>query len=286
MTGAIATVRDVAALRAAVRAWRARGERVALVPTMGALHEGHLRLVDVARSHAERVVTSIFVNPLQFGANEDLARYPRTEAADAAALAARRCDLLYAPGVEAIYPAGFRTTVHVADLGGPMEGEARPGHFDGVATVVAKLLTQAAPDIAVFGEKDYQQLQVIRRMAADLDLPTAILGVPTVRDSDGLALSSRNAYLSAEQRSVAAALPRIMRETMQAIAAGKRATAALVDGRVALLASGFDTVDYLDLRDAETLAPVQRLDRGARLFAAARLGTTRLIDNLAHDAER
>lgn len=274
-------VRDVAALRAAVAAFRNAGESVALVPTMGALHAGHLALVAAARTRATRVVASIFVNPAQFGPGEDLAAYPRREPEDEAALTAAGCDLLWAPGVAAIYPDGFATTIRVGGVGEGLEGAARPGHFDGVATVVAKLLNQVRPDAALFGEKDYQQLSVIRRLVADLDIAVDIVAVPTVRDSDGLALSSRNAYLSGDERTAAAALPAALREAADALAAGGEIAAALARARDRLTNAGFAPIDYVALCDPVTLAPLDHLDGEARLLAAARLGRTRLIDNMA-----
>ncbi|MCA3255695.1 MAG: pantoate--beta-alanine ligase, partial [Alphaproteobacteria bacterium] len=233
------------------------------------------------RARADRVVATIFVNPKQFGANEDLSRYPRQEAADAAALEAAGCDLLFAPGVEEMYPAGFATNVSVVGVTGPLEGASRPGHFDGVATVVTKLLNQAGADIAIFGEKDYQQLLTIKRLARDLDIPTAILGHPTVREADGLALSSRNAYLSPAERAAAAALPRAMAAVRDGLEAGGDAASLIAAAVAELTAAGFSPVDYLTLADAETLQPIDRLDRPARLLAAARMGATRLIDNIA-----
>ena len=274
------TIRDLAGLRAAVAAWRAAGQRIALVPTMGALHAGHLALVEAARRPGTRVVVSIFVNPKQFGAGEDLSRYPRREASDARMLAEGGCDLLWAPDAAAMYPDGFATTVSVAGVSEPLEGAARAGHFDGVATVVLKLFSQVAPDVAVFGEKDFQQLAVVRRMAADLDLAVEIAGVPTQRDDDGLALSSRNLYLLPDERERAVALPRALGVAARAVARGDDAAAATADARASLEAAGF-AVDYLALADAETLLPDPAPDRPRRLLAAARLGTTRLIDNLA-----
>lgn len=284
----IDTVRTVAALRARIAAWRAQaqgdaGATVALVPTMGALHNGHLALVHAARTRAKHVIVSLFVNPTQFGPNEDFTRYPRDEMADARALAAVKADLLYAPGAEEIYGEGFATTVTVGgEVSTDLEGAARPHHFVGVATVVSKLLNQAQADFAFFGEKDYQQLLVVRRLAADLDIPTRIVGVPTVRDVDGLALSSRNAYLSADERKIAPILYRTLRELGAAIEAAQGPTVVLIDrARASLLTAGFASIDYIELRDAETLAPVDSNDRPARLLAAVRLGKTRLIDNLA-----
>jgi pantoate--beta-alanine ligase len=273
-------VRTPPALRARLQAWRERRERVALVPTMGALHEGHLSLIRLARAQAERVVCSIFVNPKQFGPAEDLDAYPRQEDADARLLAAERCDLLYAPGPEAMYPPGFATTVSVAGPSAGLDGEARPGHFDGVATVVAKLLIQCAADVAVFGEKDYQQLLVIRRLAADLDLATEILSAPTARAEDGLALSSRNAYLLEDERRTAGRLNKVLREIAGAVARGAPVAQAEAAGRSALLQAGFERVDYFEVRAASDLARFEgKADRPARVFAAAFLGKTRLIDN-------
>ena len=271
----------VAALRGTVADWRARGETIALVPTMGALHAGHLALVEQARRRADRTVVSIFVNPAQFGPAEDLATYPRDEAGDLARLAALGVDLVFNPGVDEMYPQGFATEVRVAGLAEGLCAAFRPVHFSGVATVVAKLLAQCRPDIAFFGEKDYQQLVVVRRLARDLDLAAEIVGVPTVRESDGLAMSSRNANLSAAERAVAGQLYRGLTETAECIAGGADVAGALVRGRDGLLGAGFDGVDYLELRDAETLEPVTVLARPARLLAAVRIGACRLIDNLA-----
>jgi pantoate--beta-alanine ligase len=279
------TVNRLADLRAAVDSLRTRGE-VALVPTMGALHEGHLTLVREARAKAAAVVVSIFVNPTQFGPKEDLAAYPRQLTEDSLMLVAEGVDLLWAPPVEEVYPDGFATTVSVAGLSASLCGASRPGHFDGVATVVAKLFAQVRPDLALFGEKDWQQLAVIRRMARDLDLtqPLAerILGVPTVREADGLAMSSRNRYLSPADRARAAVLPVALRKATAAIEAGAAVPVVLDKAKQALLAGGFTSVDYLELADADTLELLGRIRaRPARLFAAARIGGTRLIDNMA-----
>lgn len=273
-------VRTVAALRAEVKAWRRQGLKVVLVPTMGALHDGHLSLVREAQKLADRVVVSIFVNPRQFGVNEDFGRYPRQESADAGKLAAAAANLLFAPTVGEMYPDGFATNISVSGVTDDLCGAARPGHFDGVATVVTKLLLQCLPDLAIFGEKDYQQLLTIKRVVHDLDIPVTIMGAPTLREADGLAMSSRNAYLSPAEREVAARLPAILRELVGAAEQGGDLAALSARGNDELRAAGFDAVDYLEFRDAETLAPLAELDRPARLLVAARLGTTRLIDNM------
>jgi pantoate--beta-alanine ligase len=276
-------VRSVAELRAQVGAWRAAGERVGFAPTMGALHEGHLSLVELARRHARRVVVSVFVNPTQFGPNEDFDAYPRSEARDAELLAGAGCDLLFAPTVGEMYPPGFATTVTVSGVTEPLDGAARPGHFAGVATVVSKLLNQCGPDVAVFGEKDYQQLQVIRRMVRDLDLPVEILGAPTARAADGLALSSRNAYLTSAERTIAPVLSRTLADACARLRAGAPVAEAETQAIAALTTAGFRKVDYVEVRSATDLT---RLGPGpaatsARILAAAFLGKTRLIDNMA-----
>lgn len=273
-------VRQLVPLRDALAEFRKAGARIGLVPTMGALHAGHMRLVEVAMEHCDTVVASIFVNPAQFGEGEDLDAYPRQEAADAALLEAAGVQLLWAPTADQVYPEGYATNVSVSGISDGLCGAARPGHFDGVATVVAKLFNQTRPDAAFFGEKDYQQLAVIRRMARDLDFTHEIVGVPTVRDGDGLALSSRNAYLTAEQRNNAVALPQTMQHAATAIAAGGPVPAILASAKDELLASGFHKIDYLELRDADTLAPLKDFRKPARLFAAAHIGRTRLIDNI------
>ncbi|RST29411.1 pantoate--beta-alanine ligase [Sphingomonas ginkgonis] len=273
-------IREISALEPALWSLRGKGERIALVPTMGALHEGHLTLVREGRRRADKVAATIFVNPLQFGAGEDLDRYPRQEEADAALLRAAGCDLLWLPTAAQLYPPGFATTIRVAGVSERWDGAARPGHFDGVATVVAKLLLAVRPDVALFGEKDFQQLAVIRRLVADLALPIEVAGVATVRDSDGLALSSRNAYLSAEERRRALALPEALREAAAAIAGGAPVAASLETAAARLWAAGFDPIDYVALVDAESLEPLAEARGRMRLIAAARLGTTRLIDNL------
>lgn len=273
-------VTSVAALRARVADWRSRGESVALVPTMGALHEGHLTLVRAAKAQATRVCVSIFVNPTQFAPGEDFASYPRQEGADQALLGAERADLLFRPSVQEMYPERHSTRVRVGGLTETLENEFRPGHFDGVATVVAKLLLQALPDAAFFGEKDYQQLLVIRRLVRDLDIPVRIEGVPTVREPDGLALSSRNAYLTAVERAVAPTLPRVIRAVARAVAGGASPEHETSVATEALVSAGFRKVDYVAVRDAETLEPVRDASRPARVLAAAWLGRARLIDNV------
>ena len=272
-------------LRDAVASLRADGP-LALVPTMGALHEGHLTLVREAKARAAHVAVSIFVNPRQFGAGEDLAAYPRPRERDLALLSAQGVSLVWAPDVAEMYPSGYATNVSVTGVSERLCGEARPGHFDGVATVVCKLFNQVRPDIALFGEKDWQQLAVIRRMARDLDLMhphvDAILGVPTVRDDDGLAMSSRNAYLTADERARAAALPAAMKAAIAALGAGEPVAKCLAELYSALLAAGFASVDYAQLCDAESLAPLAQRGNGpARLLVAARIGKARLIDNMA-----
>jgi len=276
-------IRDPAALNEALAALRGGGRTIAFVPTMGALHAGHMALVAEARRRADHVVASIFVNPTQFGANEDLDAYPRREAADAAMLDEEGCAILWAPDAATMYPDGPAATVTVGAIGDDLEGAARPGHFDGVATVVARLFDQVRPDIAVFGEKDYQQLAVIRQLVRHLKLPIEIIAVPTARDEDGLALSSRNAYLSEVERAAARALPRALGEAAQAIAQGGNVGEALEKAEARLEAAGFDPIDYVALRDAATLMPLTALDRPARLLAAARIGGSRLIDNLPVD---
>ena len=278
---AIAKCDTVAELRRAVRAWRAEGHSVALVPTMGALHRAHLALVEEARRRCRRVIASIFVNPTQFCPGEDLESYPRDEAGDLARLAAMGADLAFTPAAAEMYPDGFATTVTVARVSEGLCGDYRPGHFPGVATVVAKLLLQCAPDVAVFGEKDYQQLAVIRQLVRDLDIPVEIVGVPTVREADGLAMSSRNAYLSPAERKIAGQLNAVLARVAERLAGGEGAARSLEWGRERLAAAGFAAIDYLELRDAETLAPAEAPERPARLLAAVHIGATRLIDNIA-----
>ncbi|MCW8307259.1 pantoate--beta-alanine ligase [Acidiphilium sp. PA] len=273
--------RTPAQLRAARAAFAAAGRpRLALVPTMGALHEGHLSLIRVARAHGDVVAASIFVNPTQFAPGEDFARYPRDEAADCAMLAAAGCDLVWLPDVTTMYPPGDATIIDVAGPALLWEGVARPGHFRGVATVVAKLFGQVRPDAACFGEKDWQQVQVIRRMVDDLGLPVAVVAAPTWREANGLAMSSRNRYLAAAERAAAPALFAALTGTRDAICAGAPVRQCVAAGEAALVAAGF-TVDYLALVDAQTLEPLSDRVGAARLIAAARLGTTRLLDNIA-----
>jgi pantoate--beta-alanine ligase len=279
--GTLGTVRTVAALRGVVEQWRRQGQTVALVPTMGFLHDGHFALIDAGAAACDRVVVSIFVNPTQFGANEDFTGYPRNTEADLAELDARGVDLAFLPEVEEIYPDGFQTTVSVSGVTQGLCGAVRPGHFDGVATVVAKLFLQCLPDVATFGEKDYQQLTMVRRMVRDLDIPVRILAVETVREADGMALSSRNVYLTESERRVAVALNRVLFETADKLAAGAPAAETVAAAHDRLSGAGFDAVQYLELRDAQDLHPVDSVARPARLLAAVVLGRTRLIDNVA-----
>lgn len=281
---ALATARTIAALRAQVRAWRGEGFSVGLVPTMGALHEGHLSLIRLALEEADRVCVSLFVNPTQFGPNEDFDRYPRDEATDARKIAATGAHLLFAPAPSEVYPPGHLTRVQVPGLGDELEGAFRPGFFTGVATVVAKLLLMALPDVAVFGAKDYQQLQVIRRMVADLDIPVRIEGGATVREADGLALSSRNAYLSPDERRIAPALHATIAAVARSLAAGADPAEAETKAAQRLLAARFTKVDYVAVRDADTLAQWPGAPRPGRVLAAAWLGRTRLIDNVEVEA--
>jgi pantoate--beta-alanine ligase len=273
-------IRDIAALRRAVSAYKQNGKTVAMVPTMGSLHQGHMSLVETGKRLADHVVVSIFVNPTQFGPNEDFDAYPRDETKDAAMLAEAGVSLLWAPDVATMYPEGHVTHIEVAELGSDFCGAARPGHFDGVATVVSKLFNQVRPDIAIFGEKDWQQLAIIRRFVRDLDFPVDIVGAPIARDKDGLALSSRNAYLTAEQRAAATALPRALNAAAEAIAAGADVAATLEQAKAQIVAGGFDSVDYLALTDLNSLARLTSYNGPARLLAAARMGNTRLLDNL------
>jgi pantoate--beta-alanine ligase len=275
-------VRALPALRSTIAQWRARRQTIALVPTMGALHAGHLALVRLAQRRADRVVVSIFVNPTQFAPHEDFKTYPRTFPADIAALAALKTDLVWAPGIKAMYPAGFATrVVPEGPAKAGLEDATRPHFFAGVATVVAKLLLQCTPDVAVFGEKDYQQLKVVAQLARDLDLPTRIVGARTVREKDGLALSSRNRYLLPSEREAAPALHRVLAGCAKKIGAGEPIDPVLSAGRAAITGAGF-ALDYLEARHADTLALLASAKEGRiRLLVAARIGTTRLIDNVA-----
>jgi pantoate--beta-alanine ligase len=280
MAAPIATVRTVKELRAEIAKWREAGETVALVPTMGALHAGHLSLIGIAKNHATRIVASIFVNPAQFGPKEDFKRYPRDEAGDLAKLAQAGIDLVYIPHTAEMYPRGFATKVTLPSLTEDLCGAARPNHFEGVATVVTKLLLQCAPDVAVFGEKDFQQLLVIKQLVRDLNIPVQIVAGPIVREGDGLALSSRNGYLSAAERKTAPILHQVLSEAAAALANGEGCDAATSTGRFKLEGKGF-RVDYVAVRDPETLAPLFGPIKGpARVMGAAYLGTTRLIDNV------
>ncbi len=273
-------------LKTGIAELRTRGGRIAFVPTMGALHAGHMALVAHAQTIADHVVVSIFVNPKQFGPNEDLARYPRQETADADLLAAKGCALLWLPPVSQIYPDGFATTVSVARLGDGLCGAARPVHFDGVTTIVAKLFAQVRPDCAVFGEKDWQQLAIVRRMAFDLDTGVTVIGAPTVRDPDGLALSSRNAFLTPVQRAQACALPQALVAARDAIEGGAPVADTLTQAERSILEGGYASIDYVALVDADSLVPLATLTGNGRILAAARIGTTRLIDNFAVPAKK
>ncbi len=278
-TSTLIAVRDVDSLRRRVKAWRREGKSVALVPTMGALHKGHLTLMDTARKMADCVIASLFVNPKQFGPNEDFTAYPRQENADFELLNSAGVHLLFAPDVNVMYPAGFSTNVQVTGVSGVLDGAHRPGHFDGVSTVVVKLLLQILPDIALFGEKDYQQLVLIRRLVADLNIPVDIIGVPTVREADGLALSSRNAYLTPEERAKAPALHATLTAAAKSIADGGDIAAVVAAAAATLLEKGFRQVDYVEARNADTLAPLGPREPG-RVLAAAFMGRARLIDNV------
>jgi pantoate--beta-alanine ligase len=279
MASGIPVIRAISDLRRQVGAWREARETVALVPTMGALHEGHLQLVRLARSRCSRAVVSIFVNPTQFAPHEDFDRYPRDEAGDLAKLASVGCDAVWAPTRSEMYAEGFATRVVPAGAAEGLESDFRPHFFGGVATVCCKLFTQVLPDVAVFGEKDYQQLVVVKQMVRDLNLPLEIVGAPTVREADGLAMSSRNAYLSADERRAAPTLNRAIREVAGKVAGGSHVEQATAAAKAALTAAGFGKIDYVEVRDAETLKPAQP-GRPLRVLAAVWLGKTRLIDNV------
>jgi pantoate--beta-alanine ligase len=272
-------VRTIAELRQITGAWRKAGEAIALIPTMGALHEGHLALVREGQRLARRTVVSIFVNPTQFAPHEDFSRYPRDEAGDVAKLATVACDLVWAPDASTMYPPGSATRVHPKGAAIGLETDFRPHFFEGVATVCCKLFTQVGPDFAIFGEKDYQQLQVVTQMARDLDLPLTVIGLPTIREPDGLAMSSRNRYLSAEDRATAVTIPRVIADVKAAIAARADLTAAVAKAKQTLSTAGF-RVDYVEVRDATTLLPYEgATTQVPRVLVAAWLGKTRLIDN-------
>ncbi|HMN38953.1 MAG TPA: pantoate--beta-alanine ligase [Hyphomicrobium sp.] len=282
MGGKTKITRTLKDLRKIVGKWREKGERVALVPTMGALHAGHLTLVKLAAKKADRVVVSIFVNPTQFAPHEDLARYPRDEAGDVAKLHSAGCDLVWAPTVAEMYPEGFSTSVKPGSAAMALEGEFRPHHFAGVATVCCKLFGQVMPDIAIFGEKDFQQLAVLRQMVRDLNLPLKLIGAPTKREKDGLALSSRNAYLSQKERAIAPALQAAIAELAAEVGKGVDIKSAIETAKRNVRNAGFSKIDYIAVADAETLDPVETLGgRPLRVLAAAWLGKTRLIDNVA-----
>ncbi|MDH4985175.1 pantoate--beta-alanine ligase [Aminobacter anthyllidis] len=272
-------VETIAALRAQVRAWRAEGLKVALVPTMGALHDGHVSLMRAALERADRCVVSIFVNPRQFAPTEDLDKYPRQLALDLDRLEKAGVHLAFTPGVDEVYPQGFATSISVGGPSAGLETDFRPAFFDGVATVVGKLFIQSEPDLAVFGEKDYQQLCVVKKLCRDLDLPVEVLGSPTIRDAEGLAMSSRNAYLSAEELEIARQLNKLLRKAASQLQSGADEQVTMAAARMAILDAGFDVVDYVEARESVTLAPWQK-DRNGRVLVAARLGKTRLIDNV------
>ena len=281
MSNTVPQARSVSALRNAVAGWRASGARIGLVPTMGALHEGHLSLVSLLKRQTDKVVVSIFVNPAQFAPHEDFNSYPRTEDSDLQKLASVGADLAFLPNGKEMYPAGFSTQVSVGGMTELLEGVSRPQFFGGVATVVTKLLLQCGPDAAAFGEKDYQQLLTIKRFAKDLDIPTEIIGGPTLREPDGLAMSSRNAYLSPTERVIAGKLNVILQDAGRRALNGAAPDLAEAEAADALRVAGFDSVDYVSIADKETLKPFgqNRIDRPARILAAARIGKTRLIDN-------
>lgn len=273
--------RSLAGLRQQTALWRKADETIGVVPTMGALHQGHLSLARAAREKCDRVIVTIFVNPKQFNDPDDLKNYPRTENEDARKLESIGVDLIYVPEPDQIYPDGFATTVSVSGLTDMLCGESRPGHFDGVATVVSKLFAQTAADFAFFGEKDYQQLQIVRRMARDLDIPIEVIGCPTIREEDGLAMSSRNLLLSDRSRVYAPVLAEVMEDMREKLRQGAMMTAILPDAKARIMAAGFNDVDYLELRDGADLSLLDQSRPDARLFAAAWLAGVRLIDNMA-----
>ncbi|NQV55136.1 MAG: pantoate--beta-alanine ligase [Rhodospirillales bacterium] len=281
MATGLGTVRNVAELRSLIAGWRGQGQSVGLVPTMGALHEGHFSLVRASLTNNDRTCVTLFINPKQFGEGEDLGTYPRDEAADTAALERLGADALFAPAAVEMYPEGSATSVSVPGLGDMLEGEFRPGFFTGVATVVTKLLIQALPDQAFFGEKDYQQLCVVRRLATDLNIPTEIIACPIVREDDGLALSSRNAYLSFDERRLAPSLHAALAAAAAQVVAGADPSDAAELAKRAILEAGFGKVDYIAIRDSDSLQPLVKLDGRARILGAAWIGKTRLIDNLS-----
>ncbi|MFC4349807.1 pantoate--beta-alanine ligase [Kordiimonas lipolytica] len=284
MTASVPAVRTVEDLRAQVHAWKREGLRVGLVPTMGALHHGHLSLVNAIAEKVDRIVVSIFVNPTQFGEGEDFDAYPRTEAEDRKKLADTPASLVFAPNGAEMYRTGHASTVTVAGLTDRFEGASRPGHFDGVATVVTKLLLQCLPDVAIFGEKDYQQLAVIRRFVADLDIPVEIMGGALIRESDGLAASSRNAYLNAEERAIAGKFNVILKELVADVSAGADLRTAEQAASDKLLEAGFKAVDYVSIVDANSLEIIDKITTPARVLAVARIGSVRLLDNMAIEA--
>jgi pantoate--beta-alanine ligase len=274
-------IRSSAELREKVAGWKRSGMLVGVVPTMGALHDGHLSLARAARAQSDRVIVTIFVNPMQFNAAEDLLKYPRDEARDLALLEAEGVDVLFAPDVTEVYPEGFETQVSVKGVSEPLEGAFRPGHFDGVATVVTKLFGMTQAGRAFFGEKDWQQLQVVQRLVLDLNIPIRIIGCPTIREEDGLAMSSRNVRLSPQERALAPALHRIMQDAAAALRAGNAMEPELEKARAAILAAGFKSIEYLELRSVDGLKPVASFEDGARMLFAGWLGDVRLIDNIA-----
>jgi len=274
-------VRTIKEMRAHLNAWRKQGQSIGLVPTMGGLHDGHLSLIDAAKERADKTVTTVFVNPSQFAPHEDFVTYPRNETGDFTKLENAGTNMIFAPSVAEIYPDGHSTKIEVLGISQVLEGEFRPHFFGGVATVVAKLLLQALPDVAVFGDKDYQQLCVIKTMVRDLDIPVEIIGAPTVREADGLAMSSRNKYLNAQERKIAPALYRVITEIASNVRDGQNLSDQRAWAEAELTRAGFGVVDYVALRDAESLEPVSDASRPARVLAAAWLGGTRLIDNIS-----